>query len=113
MARFMKKKTKTDLDHALRRCINKREDLQEDLKDHSTTFSIEGIKSDLDELSEKWECVVTANWSFVDYRVYYVESDALELEIFDTKYKEERRKVFTITGQLEEKTRLQQAANSH
>ena len=113
MARFMKKKTKTDLDHALRRCIDKREDMQEYLQDHSATFSIEGIKSDLDDLNEIWECVVTANWSFVDYRVYYVESDALELEIFDTKYEEERRKVFTITGQLEEKTRLQQAANSH
>ena len=108
LTKYLKEKTKTDLDHALRTCINKREELQEALDDHSETFSIEGIKSDLEDLNEKWECVVIADWSFANNRVYCVESDAQELEIFDTKYEEERRKVLTITGQLEEKTRLQQ-----
>ena len=63
MAPTRKEKTKTDLDHALRRCIDKREELQEALEDQSATLSIEEIKSDLDELNEKWECVVTANFS--------------------------------------------------
>ena len=110
MAPTKKERTKTDLDHALRRCIDKREELQEALEDQSATLSIEEIKSDLDELNEKWECVVTADWSFVDIRVYCVESDAQELETFYTKYNAEMHEVSTITNRLEEMTRLQQAA---
>ena len=70
LTKYLKEKTKTDLDHALRRCINKREELQEALEDQSATLSIEEIKSDLDELNEKWECVVIADWSFVDIRSF-------------------------------------------
>ena len=79
MAPTKKERTKTDLDHALRRCIDKREELQEALEDQSATLSIERIKSDLDELSEKWECVVTANVFFVDNREPGDESDARDL----------------------------------
>ena len=70
MAPTRKEKTKTDLDHALRRCIEEREDWQAALETQPVTLSIERIKSGLDQLSDKWEHVVSANLLFVDNREY-------------------------------------------
>ena len=105
MAPTRKEETKTDLDHALRICIDEREGWQLALE----TQSVTPTQYCLDKLSEKWERVVTANLFFVDNRD---ESDALELEIFDNRYQAERRKIFNITNglELEEITRPQQAA---
>ena len=48
MAPTKKEKTKIDLDHALRRCIDNREGLQDALEAQSVTLSIETINSCLD-----------------------------------------------------------------
>ena len=70
MAPTSKEKTKTDLDHALRRCIDEREDWQLALETQSAILGIASIKSGLGRLSDKWEHVVSANFLFVDSREY-------------------------------------------
>ena len=102
MAPTRKEKTKTDLDHALRRCIEKREEWQAALETQSATLSIERIKSWLDQLSDKWEHVVSANLLFVDNREYGEEPDTLELETFDVRYKAEKLQIFNIRMSMEE-----------
>ena len=115
MAPTRKEKTKTDLDHALRRCIEKREEWQAALEIHSATLSIERIKSWLDQLSDKWEHVVSANLLFVDNREYGEEPDTLELETFDVRYKAEKLNIFNIKIRMEEMAdlaRLKKEADS-
>ena len=68
MAPTKKEKTKADLDYALHDYIDKREELEEDFESFTTGFSATVVKFALDELSEKWEYVVTAKMCFIGYQ---------------------------------------------
>ena len=65
MAPTKKEKAKADLDNVLHDSIDKREELEEDFESFTTGFSAAVVKFALDELSKKWEYVVTAKRSFI------------------------------------------------
>ena len=111
MAPTRKEKARTDVDHALRKCIDKREQLEEDVEEQSATFSAKVIKSNLDDLVEKWEHFVIAKLLFVDSRQSEDEADALELDAFDIKYKAERRRIYSLQDKLRDMVQLLQEAD--
>ena len=112
MAPTKKEKARADLDHALYKCIDKREGIEEKFEERPETFSAVVIKANLDVLVEKWEHVVTANMLFIHSRQSEDEADALELDALDIKYKAEKRRISSLEDKLRDMVQLQQAADS-
>ena len=90
--------------------IDKREELEEDFESFTTGFSAAVVKFALDELSEKWEYVVTAKRCFIDSRQAGDEAEALEVETYVARYEEERRRTASLKRKLQQAVVLQHAA---
>ena len=96
MAPTKKEKAKAELEYALHSCIDKREEFEENFEALTTGYSAAVVKGSLDELSEQWELVRTAQISFADSRQAGDEAEATELEDYVNKYKEERLKTSSL-----------------
>ena len=79
MATTKKEKAKAELENALHVCMEKREEwlLGKFEEAFTTGFSAAVVKAALDEMSERWGIVVTAQISFADSRQARDEDEAL------------------------------------
>ena len=100
MATTKKEKAKAELENALYVCMDKREEFEENFEALTTGFGAAVVKAALDEMSERWGIVVTAQISFADSRQARDEAEALELENYVTKYKEEHLKTSSLKQML-------------
>ena len=112
MAPTKKEKTKTDLEEAVFKFSDKKEELEELLGDPPDEHGVPNaglVKSILLELSDEWETVRSSFMNFVKIREE--EEDGTAVEEWTTKYKHWRKRFVEVRGRVG-KFMDQQVANT-